>query len=178
MANSILKYYDKLLRTDCTVVCVNGHTVYPIFKVGSTSLLYAAERTYVNHEITSCGEISVLIRNPAERFVSGLNKYCQSTNLDINRAWHMVNNGELINLHFAPQYVWLMNLYRFYKGEVTLNPFDHIKHITNTHKARGQKKIQVPVVQEYIDVDLLLMERIGQKVMLGSLIESCRHALS
>ena len=175
----MLNNFDKLLRTDCTVVKIGKHTVYPIFKVGSCSLMAAADRTYLNREIKNCSNITVLIRDPTKRFVSGLNEYCQQNNLDINHAWQMVDRGQLIDRHFAPQYLWLMNLYRFYKGKVTLRSFDYIKKITNKHNGKAlHKKIQVPVVSAFVNVDNLLTKHLDQTVLLRKLIKDHRHALS
>jgi hypothetical protein len=147
--------------------------------VGSNTLMAAADRTYINRDIKNCHDVTVLIRNPAERFVSGLNQYCQHHNQDINHAWRMVYQGKLVDRHFAPQYIWLMNLYRFYKGKVTLRSFDHIKEITNIHTGKGlTEKIQVPVVSSFVNVDYLLMKHINQTILLKKLIEDHRHALS
>ena len=175
----MLNHYNKLLRTDCAVVEIGEHTVYPIFKVGSNTLMAAADRIHINRDIRNCHDITVLIRDPAERFISGLNEHCQQNNLDITHAWEMVDRGQLVDRHFAPQYLWLMNLYRFYKGTVTLRSFDHIKKITNKHNGKAlTEKIQVPVISSFVNVDYLLMKHIDQTVLLRRLIEDHRHALS
>lgn len=178
----MLNNYDKLLRTDCVVVQIGEQIVYPIFKVGSSTLMAAADRKHVNWDIRNCHDITVLIRDPAERFTSGLKEHCQQNHLDIKHAWEMVNQGQLVDRHFAPQYLWLMNLYRFYKGTVTLRSFEHIKKITNKHhngKALTEKiEVPVPVISSFVNVDYLLMKHIDQTVLLRRLIEDYRHALS
>jgi hypothetical protein len=91
----------------------------------------------------------------------------------------MVDRGQLVDRHFAPQYLWLMNLHRFYKGKVTLRSFDHIKKITNKHIGkRLTEKTQVPVVSSFVNVDYLLMKHMDQTIQLRKLIEDHRNALS
>jgi len=176
----MMKGYNQLLNTDCVVVRIDQVSVYPIFRVGSTSLMAAADQKYTNREIAKCRNIHVLLRNPEQRFISGLNEYCRQKNLDVAGTWTMVQQGKLIDRHFAPQYMWLMHLYRYYKGTVTLKPFEHIKEITDVHERefKLKKKIQVKPLKHFIEVDYLLMRRLHQSIELGQLIEEHRNALS
>ena len=110
----MLKHWNKLLNTDCIVVDVGPHTVYPIFKNGSSSLMSVSNKTYVNKQISECKSIDIIIRDPETRFVSGLNENCQQNNLDVKDTWDLVYEDKLINRHFAPQWLWLLHLYKFY----------------------------------------------------------------
>jgi len=69
----MLKHWNELLTTDCIVINVGPHTIYPIFKNGSSSLMAVADKTYVNKQIANCNNIIILLRDPEERFVSGIN---------------------------------------------------------------------------------------------------------
>jgi len=162
------------------VVSIGKKIVYPIFRVGSTSLVYSCDRKYFNKEISKFENIVVLLRDPLERFVSGLNKYCWQNKLDIDETWREVEQGRLMDRHFAPQYTWLLHLNIFHHGTVTLMPFKHIDRITNLHKIRDKEKQKQKVVSipNLVDVDYQLIARIGQTVNLDELIKDCRNALS
>ena len=171
--------WNKLLTTDCLVIKVSNHFVYPIFRVGSTSLIADAEKKYVNHEIENCTHIDILLRDPRERFISGIHEYCRQNNRDVGQVWGLVQKGQLIDRHFAPQYMWLAHLYRYHEGPVTLRPFEYIKNITDKHKAKNRnKKKEIDVPQSFVDVDYCLMKFIGQRVQLKTLIEECKHVVS
>jgi len=175
----MLTFWNKLVNTDCTVVGIGEHIVYPIFKVGSSSLMAIADRRYTNQHISKCRHIDILIRDPRDRFISGLNEYCQQNNLDVDETWKLVELGKVVDRHFAPQYLWLLHLYKFYKGIVTLKPFHTIKKITtvnwNTNKS---KKINVPLLKSFVEVDYQLMDRYNDTVPLGELVKEYRHVLS
>jgi hypothetical protein len=175
----MLKHWDKLLATNCRVVGIKDYTVYPIFRVGSTSLNAAADREYVNEDIGVCKHIDVVLRDPEERFVSGLNEYSTINSMDIKKVWRLVEQGRLIDRHFCPQYIWLLHLYKFYRGEVTLRSFDFIHHITDIHKRKyGPKKQKIPILKEYVEIDQRIMQHIGHRIELKKIIEEHRHALS
>lgn len=166
------------------MVGVGEHTVYPIFRVGSTTLLSAADRRYMNQEISRCEHIDILLRDPSERFVSGLNAYCLMHNLDVDVARQQVEQGKLIDRHFIPQYFWLLHLYKFYEGVVTLRPFDYIKNITKVHKKvwqrkkDQQKKKSVVPLKSFVEVDYQLMKSVGQSSNLGEIIRKYKNVLS
>lgn len=175
----MLNQWSKLLSTDCCVVKVKNYTVYPIFKVGSTSLKAAAVEQYVNNDIGTCRHIDILIRDPEERFISGLNEYCKLNDMQIKDAWELVNQGQLIDRHFAPQYIWLLHLYKYYRGEVTLRPFNFITKITDVHKQKDKTTKQtVPVLQSFVEIDHHILKQVGQRLELRKLIEEHRHVLS
>lgn len=178
----MFKHWQKLLQTDCVVASVNGNIVYPIFRVGSTSLLESADARFVNKEISQLEHISVFLREPEERFVSGLNKYCWQHSLDINSAWNDVSEGKLIDRHFAPQYIWLTHLSLFYKGKVLLRPFSEIKEITDRHfisvADRGRKKTQVPIIHSFVDIDKRLLKYLKNEIVLPDLLKEFKNVLS
>jgi hypothetical protein len=175
----MLTQWNKLLNTDCTVVDIGPHTVYPIFRVGHTSLMASADNTYTNKQIAKCKHIDILIRDPGERFVSGLNQYSRHNNLEVEETWDLVEKGRLVDRHFAPQYMWLLHLYKFYRGTVTLNPFHTIKKITNMHEKKDKrKKVAVALLKSFVEVDYKLMEHYNETIQLGQLINEYRHVLS
>lgn len=175
----MLKHWSNLLNTDCLVVQIGKHAVYPIYRVGSTSLELAADKVYTNDEIRECEQIEVLIRDPGARFVSGINEYSRLNYLDVSDTLSLVEQGTLIDRHFAPQYIWLLHLSKYFKGKVKLHPFEYIKKITNLHYRKdASTKTPVKLLKSFIDVDNDLLKLVGQTFELKDLIERHRNALS
>lgn len=174
----MLRHWNKLLNTDCIVIDVGPHTVYPIFRVGQTSLMSVHDTKYINMEIQKCCHIDIMIREPEERFVSGVNEYCRQQNLDVNETWKLINEGKVHDRHIMPQYIWLMHLYRFYKGFVTLRPFSYISKITGAHLHKSIDKIDVPVCEPFVEVDRHLTKHYNETVNISHLIKRYRNVLS
>jgi hypothetical protein len=180
----MLTHWDSLLRADCEVVQIKEKQIYPIFKVGYTSLTQAAEKVYVNSDIAECKDIIILLRNPDDRFVSGVNQYCWIHSLDVDKTWNQVKNNSLIDRHFAPQYVWILHLFKFYKGNITLKPFHEISNITTIHrKPKGPMPIRpkqsVPLLKEFVESDHKLMEKYLNKTLnISELVQEYKNVLS
>jgi len=175
----MLIHWNKILNTDCKVVRIKDQLVYPIFRVGSTSLVHSASEIYTNHEINGLKNIIILLRSPEERFVSGLNEYCQQNKIDVDTAWRMAGRGELIDRHFAPQYMWLLHLSKYHDGSITLLPFGYIKNLTNMHMRRTvESRTQVTPLEKFVEVDRQLMTLVGQTMMLKPLVKRYKDVLS
>ena len=174
----MLTHWNKLLNTDCVVVDVGPHTIYPIFRVGQSTLMSVCDRKYDNKEIDYCNHVEIMIREPAERFLSGVNEYCRQNKLDVESTWKEINAGRIHDRHFTPQYVWLLHLYKFYKGFVTIRPFEHISNITEVHMHKSESKIDVPVIESFVAVDRHLTNYYNETVNIGYLIKRHKHALS
>ena len=175
----MLKHWATLLNTDCQVFQVGEHTVYPIFKNGYSSLNKDKDKVYLNDEIAQCSNITVLLRDPEARFVSGVNEYCNITKMKIEEAYPLIKQGHIVDRHFAPQYIWLMHLYKFYKGNVVLKPFAHIQNITDKHLITiGDNKTDVETIEDFVSVDRQLLKQVDQTHDLGELISKYKHALS
>jgi hypothetical protein len=119
-----------------------------------------------------------MIRNPRQRFISGINEYSHRNSIDVDTTWKMIKQGKLLDRHFAPQYVWLIHLYKFYRGNITLRSFDFIKQVTSTHKIQNSIKRPVPVIDSFVKVDELLIREIGKRQPLEHLIRRYKNALS
>jgi|TARA_R110002153_G_scaffold266459_1_gene429797 hypothetical protein len=140
--------------------------------------MLAADKTYVNSHIAKCKHIDVMIRDPGDRFVSGINEYSRQNNLNIEETWKLVEQGKLVDRHFAPQYMWLLHLYKFYKGTVTILPFDHIKQITSVHERKDDINKPVPLLKSFLNMDHAIVEHYNETFELGRLIERYRNVLS
>jgi len=178
----MLKHWNKLLNTDCKVVDIGSHTVYPIFKVGSSSLFAVADKVYTNKQIKVCEHIDIMIRDPGDRFISGINEYSRQNKISVEETWDLVEQDRLVDRHFAPQYIWLFHLYKFYKGKVTLRPFKYIKKITNKHmktyNSKKQKNQAVALLKSFVEVDYELIEHYNKTFELGELVREYKNALS
>lgn len=176
----MLNHWNKLLTRDCTVVRVGNYFVYPIHRVGFTSLMYDADMTYTNTEISNLTHINVLIRDPESRFVSGVNEYCRQNNLDIHKVYEKIKNDELVDSHFIPQYVWLLNLYRFYKREVTIRPFSFIANITDVHKRKDESIIKIELLKRFTEVDAKIIKNttVQKRFLLKDIVKDYKHVLS
>ena len=126
----MLNHWSSLLTTDCNVIKVKNFIIYPIFRSGWTSLTSVASKTYTNKEIAMFDNINVLIRDPKDRFISGVNYYCQTNNLDVKKTWLLISKKKLINCF--GKYIFLTKIVKS-----KLNLIDHngakriAKHILN-----------------------------------------------
>jgi len=146
--------------------------VYPIFRNGWSSLNAVTKDKYLNEQIGQCQHIDVLIRKPKERFVSGVNEYCRQHNLDIESTYQSIVAEEIIDRHFTPQSIWLLHLYKYYKGKVTLRNFAYLKNITDTHLNKSKSKTEVEVPDKFTDTDEKLMPYIDKTVSIGEIIKN------
>ena len=178
----MLTHWNKLFPRNCTVVKVNNYTVYPIQRVGSTSLMNDADVTYNDAEISNLKHIDVLIRDPGARFVSGVNEYCRQNKLNVHSVYRKIKNGEIVDTHFVPQYVWLLNLYRCFRGEITIRPFNFIANITDLH-ARETKHgtlIQIEPLKKFTEVDAEIIKNstVQRRYFIEDIIKDYKHVLS
>lgn len=175
----MLKAWSKLLNTECKVIRLGENYVYPIFRNGSTSLFQSQEQVYVDEEIDTCSHINILIRDPKLRFVSGINEYARRNKMTVEQVYSEAKKGNLVDRHFAPQAMWLLHLYKYYKGDVTLRHFHDIGKFTKEHRhVFPGDKIYLPALEEFVEVDYKLLYLIERKLSLGDIIKEIRYALS
>jgi len=175
----MLTHWNKLINTDCAVVKIGEHYVYPIFRNASTSLFDAADATLVNTKIKKCKDIHIFLRDPEHRFISGINEYCLQNNLEVEKTWHEVWEGKLIDRHFAPQWLWLLHLYKYYKGDVVIKPFVSINNYCKVHAHKTKiKKEAVALLHDFVAVDYELLKHTNEKIKLEFLIKEYKNVLS
>lgn len=102
--------------------------VYPIFKCGrSTITEIAKEKGFpilINEQIKQLKLIDVYLRNPRERFISGVQTYLHNVrneNLDVNTIVYYIKQGIILDRHFLPQICWLINLARYLSPNTKLS---------------------------------------------------------
>ena len=174
----ILKNWNKLINTECVVLKLGQDFIYPIFRNGSTSLAKACDGRIKDNEITNCELITIFLQDPEKRFVSGVNEYCRQNNLDLEKTWQQIHDGENIDRHFAPQWIWLLHLYKWYKGDVSLKPLSALKNYCGVHTNRSPRNKPVALLKNFVEIDLALLEHINEIVPLSHLVKEYKNVLS
>ena len=62
---------------DCLILKSQDHYIYPIFKNGSSSLKQSGYTVVSPDEYADISEITVFVREPFERYLSGVNTFVQ-----------------------------------------------------------------------------------------------------
>jgi len=198
----MLTHWTNLIKTDCKVVRIGEDYIYPIFKCGSTTLFVNADHILVNEELQNLSTIKVILRDPEERFIAGVNKYCDDNNVAIDNVVKQIKKDRVADEHFVPQWVWLFHLYRFYKGNVSILPMSqldtyikqkHNKNLKNFPKewkeavgkrvghARNMNEIKkpVPIINEFVSNDKEIIKNfMNKEIDLKTIIKDYRHVLS
>lgn len=190
---------DSVIFPDsCEVIEIvpSQHYVYPIFKNGSSSLRQTQELTgwnsLYNNEITkiTC-PITVYLRDPRDRFISGVNTFIQHchrdfNDLDTNTILHFVKTYLFLNRHYTPQLFWLINLARYSTAPLVLQNFVSIDQIVNMNNRAGIAPPTADLLDKikdfpwqkfelYFFMDQLLMDRIGQTITFQQLITEIKQ---
>lgn len=136
----------QVLTQDCEVIKISEKLcVYAIFKNGRSSLeTYAKKKSlkvFVNKEIGYLNDIVVYLRDPIQRFLSGVNTYLCYENLQPELiTLGKIERGEILDIHFSPQYIWLAGLRRFFNGTVTLRPYEELFRLIPLRLGPWEKK--------------------------------------
>jgi len=175
----MLRYWNNLINTECRVALFPDHAIYPIFKNGSSSIFSAAHQVLVDDRIKDhAKDIHVFLRDPKQRFVSGVNEYSKQNNLPVMTTYQRILDEALIDRHFAPQWIWLFHLFKYHKGSVTLRPFSELGQVCRQNTNKSQYKVQIQVPEEYVKIDMQLIGHVGQTLPLERLVREYKHVLS
>ena len=177
----MLSYLDPIIfPDDCEVLELpNNRYIYPIYKNGSSSL-HQMNLPRVN-SFDNIAVIDVLIREPKQRFLSGVSTYLNNLDdsLDKDTALYFVKNYLFLNRHFCPQFYWLVNLRRFTKSKIRLLPFESINNITNINQNKSPEnytdldKYFGDKVEFYLQLDkVLYYDLINQTVSFEQILDS------
>lgn len=134
----------------CEVVEMPLHNqwVYLIQKNGNSSLRRQQARdnlaVFTNDEIRALDHVDVYIRNPRDRYVSGINTYLQHLQrdypeLDSSTAFWFAKRYKFLNTHYLPQFHWLANLSRYLRSDtkIRLRNFQDFGNITDVKSHAG-----------------------------------------
>jgi hypothetical protein len=189
----MFKNWSNIFTTDCSVIELsNGEYVYPIFKNGRSSLKrYALENNLTllkNNEVSALKEVTVFLREPTERFVSGVHTVIEFKDIaDIPTFLKDVEHFNFYNRHFVPQICWLFHLLKYFKGNVKLLPVKELYNYIPNRNAPAIKKLSEERKQQilsinykqYVEADEQLLYRyLGRTVKLKKIIEEFKYVLS
>ena len=181
-----------------------GRFVLPIFKNGRSSIeAYAKEknsRWLINEQLKNVDMITVFLREPAERFVSGVHSFIEfekrkNKDLDYNTILYCIENHSLSNEHFVPQFFFLKKLAKYFTGLVDLRGVGELKEwIPNRNKPaipgiNDQQRERISKIKyEDLKYDNLLFDRhmykiadtfyVSKKINIRSLVAEIEYALS
>ena len=151
-------YNRELLQPKLCKVCqVEDEYIYPIFKNASSSIFEMSKKVYVNKQISSIGCITVYIRNAESRFNSGVTTYLEhNKDLDKNTLITLIERQELMNSHFMPQYFWLHNLSKHYKGNLYIKDFNDINFTIDRNYTLIKENVKI--TQDWINIDNAILK--------------------
>jgi len=190
----MLSHLDRILFPDrCEVIEVIPlqRYVYPIFKNGSSSLSITAKknnwRIKINDQIKKINNIDIIIRNPQERLISGINTFIQHTlrdnpTLDKTTVEWFTQNYLYLNRHYCSQFLWLVNLAKYLDVDAKLNflSMSDIGTITplNTQPVNvpADDKLIIAISQiknneMYQRIDTVIFDCIGQSMTFTQLLQ-------
>lgn len=177
----MLSQLDNIIFPDrCEVLEVAPQRcVYPIYKNGYSSLSNSGFRTLAITELPALDTVEIFVREPVERFFSGLSSYIEYNNhLDKDTLLFMTGHHLFLNRHFVPQFHWLVNLRRFTRAKIKISPIQNLKNVTNLHINQNKNKVyydivHFPKVKFYMQLDKVLTETyLGQTVSFDDIVKS------
>jgi len=179
----------KIILGDCCVIEIGDQVVYPIFKNGYSSIVNSTQgRAIYNNDIKNFSNINIIVREPQQRFIKGVKEYCWINHLDITDTYKKISQGLIMDKHFAPQFLWLLHLNKFYKGKITLREMKYLSNIIDVQA--NQSKWQLPEKQklfkqhhieslpEFTEVDKKLFQHLDSPIQINELINRYKHVLS
>ena len=194
----MLSHLDRVLFPDrCEVLEVvpSQRYVYVIFKNGHSSFFTPPKKnnwpTRINQQIQRINTIDVIIRNPQDRLVSGINTFIQHTvrdnpGLDLATVEWFALNYLSLNRHYASQFAWLLNLARYLNPVAKLNflPMAAIGEITGRNsKPEGVLPANVVLTERilsiknnemYQRIDTVIFDCIGQSLTWQQLLQQIK----
>jgi hypothetical protein len=178
---------DKFLYSDtCTIVKIGTEYIFPIYKNGSSSLFRQCREVngiQIHHSElrTITDNITVIVREPAERFKSGLatviyNLKMQHPELDSDTIEFLLKRYRYLDTHYVPQFHWILNLSRFINPEVKLHlkPMTYLEKITSLNETALKKDgltVNDELLQDlYLQLDTILYNQIGKKITFKEIV--------
>lgn len=157
---------NQLFSNRCEVIQIGAshQFVYPIMKNGSSSfydpIQYDSLTDFKIFDVENLTEAQAaqpfvtFLRDPKTRFISGVNTYLQHLDRDVPGLDHktvlwFVDNYLFLNLHFCPQFFWLLNLAKIL-GIHTLFEFKTMSEISNYTSYHSKANV-TPPTPEFLD---------------------------
>tara|TARA_R110000744_G_scaffold55178_2_gene116696 strand:- start:522 stop:1127 length:606 start_codon:yes stop_codon:yes gene_type:complete len=157
---------------DCLILKSQDHYIYPIFKNGSSSLKQSGYTVVSPDEYADISEVTVFVREPFERYLSGVNTFVQhNPSYHQETLVHIINENLFLDRHFCLQFHWLVNLQRFTQAPIKLTPVSELNYVTDLHNNKCKNKSFREVFENhaelyfYLALDkVLFYDLIGQTV--------------
>lgn len=155
-----------LFPDDCEVVEIPLHNrhIYLIQKNGSSSLRLEAEvqgwKILENQDLTALDSIDVYLRDPVDRYLSGVNTFVQhlmrdNAGLDLSTCEFFATQYSFLNRHYLPQWHWLVNLARFIspRCQIRLHALADLSQITHRHLRAGIQPLTNEQAEKLLPTD-------------------------
>lgn len=181
---------QQLFGSPCEVVMTSQGYVFPIFKNGSSSLRKIKTSAILNQQIKRCEEITVYLREPKQRYVSGMYTFVkevmrENEGLDEHTVFHMVRSYLCVNRHYMAQFLWICNLatYTDPNCKLRLRPVTDVEDLTPLRLNQtsdlidpefSKKVLAEPALEAYIKLDEFLLEKLGQTVLWSDVMVDLR----
>lgn len=169
-------------RCDVLEIVPSQRYVYPIYKNGSSSLYESGYRLMGHDELHNIPVVDIYVRDPYDRFVTGVNTFLQhNNNLDHATVLYFVNNYFFLNRHFCPQFHWLVNLQRFTNAKIRINPITALSDITPLKVNQSQdplldEALSTEKLHFYLSIDKVLTEDLlGKTVPFKLIVQTIQH---
>jgi hypothetical protein len=127
-------YIDPILFPDQLKVyeLTPGQYVYPIHKNASSTIGKVAIRELNYFEIRELNTIDIYLRDPFERYVSGVQTYLRHhPELDRETALRFIEEFLFLNNHFSLQFHWVVNLSRMTDAWLHFRHVDELNSVTH-----------------------------------------------
>jgi hypothetical protein len=177
------------------IVNIKNTFVFPIFKNGKSSIdRYAKEnhsKWLLNEQCRRAQQITIFLRDPRQRFVSGVHSFIEfekrkNKNLDYDTMLYAIENYDVVNEHFLPQYFWLRKLSNYFNGQLILKTVEELyEFIPNRDAPRipkitQEQKDKISKIHfENLKYDeVLFREYVGKTLPINELLENIKNALS
>ena len=177
------------------IVKIKDQFIYPIFKNGKSSIeMYANDNNckwLINSQCKRADCITVFVRQPKERFISGVHSFIEferrkNNNLDYETMLYAIQNYGVTNEHFEPQFFWIKRLAKYYDGHINLQDVGKLLElIPNRDRPRipnitpEQKNKIVKIQLGYFIFDTMLFDKyLGEKIKIAELIKEIENAVS
>lgn len=176
------------------IVLIKKIYILPILKNGHTSIKTHAEKHkcpwFTYNQCAELKNIQVFLRSPLERFVSGVHSYIEfekrkTPMLDYYSAIEDIRKNRTMNKHFAPQFMWISDLSKYFKGVLSLKDIEELRSfipekekpkippITETQKAMIS---EIPF--KGMNHDKQLYKHVGHDIEIAKLVERITNVLS
>jgi hypothetical protein len=180
-----------LFPDECCLIEIDNKLIFPIFKNASSSLISACRaqhgREFRGTEITNITDaITVFIREPTERFSSGIKTVVYNlkkthSELDISTIEFLMQKYLFLDVHFLPQFHWLLNLSRFTGPDVKLK-FCSIADVGKFTEVRTipDKVLDIHVDPAlfnnlYLQLDTIIFNQIGNELTFRELLQKIKN---